>query len=526
MVKNLRLLSLAALLGAFAFFTACNNDDDGGIVINPGSGGSFNVSDGIYLAKVANADTTVELSKLLEASNVEDEGFGTKSRSGYLTGFMFLTPGSYVFIDVEDKESAKVMGGTADMFSDDDANNTDQFEGSYLLIEGVSTSSNTFDISTEGFYHVIFDSQTDEAILVNIQSWGAIGGAIYSDPCTSVGFSSDVDLDDEITADGTGAAYKGTGMIVKGTAADSKFKFRYNNSWKIDRRIDPAAGYGDDNGYVALTNFGGTLETLLEGGADISTQDNGINDGSYDITIQFDEFGVPSIDMNRTGDAPDCDNPWQPADIVWGVVGDATANGWPTDTDATDRILGYVGEIDGADTWMGVVTLAETGVFKIRQNRSWTMQHGGSLPADGSEITLSGGGDIPTPGAGAYFITIKTNDEGTTYTISMTTDGWGVIGEGSPQGNWDADTDMVSDGFTGGVSSYSITGDFTTAGWKMRAGNGWTLQFGAGSIDANLDFTLNPSGGSGNFSFAEAGNYTVTLNFDGENYTASAVKNN
>ncbi|MEZ5049380.1 MAG: hypothetical protein R2766_06995 [Saprospiraceae bacterium] len=55
--------------------------------------------------------------------------------------------------------------------------------------------------------------------------------------------------------------------------------------------------------------------------------------------------------------------------------------------------------------------------------------------------------------------------------------GWGIIGTGSPTGSWDFDMNMT-EGFIGGISTYTLTGAFTTDSWKFRAGDGWALNLG------------------------------------------------
>ena len=94
----------------------------------------------------------------------------------------------------------------------------------------------------------------------------------------------------------------------------------------------------------------------------------------------------------------------------------------------------------------------------------------------------------------------------------MTTAGWGVIGSATA-GGWDSDQDMSADGFDAGVTTYTYTGAFTEGEFKFRAGDNWDLNLGGTLGGLTLD--------GGNVMISTAGDYKVTLNFDGSLYTAT-----
>lgn len=76
---------------------------------------------------------------------------------------------------------------------------------------------------------------------------------------------------------------------------------------------------------------------------------------------------------------------------TYGVIGDATPNGWGSSTALTS---------DDYLVWKGVVTFGE-GEFKFRANDAWDVNLGGSMN------DLSQGGDnIPSPGVGTYEVTL------------------------------------------------------------------------------------------------------------------------
>lgn len=90
----------------------------------------------------------------------------------------------------------------------------------------------------------------------------------------------------------------------------------------------------------------------------------------------------------------------------WGLVGDATLNGW-TGPDAD--VLKYDGT---TDTWYARVTFT-SGEFKIRQNNAWDKSYGlGNAPGT---LTDDNGGNIPVT-AGTYNLVANFNN--LTYSLT------------------------------------------------------------------------------------------------------------
>lgn len=78
---------------------------------------------------------------------------------------------------------------------------------------------------------------------------------------------------------------------------------------------------------------------------------------------------------------------------VWSMIGDATPNGWASDTDMKSLN-------DGKNTWKLTTDLTK-GVFKFRYGHDW----GTNLGGDASALSL-GGADIANAIAGNYTITL------------------------------------------------------------------------------------------------------------------------
>ncbi len=538
MKKALNSLSILAVLGALIFVTSCGDDDGGGIDLG-GDDGSFVVADGLYIAGVSSSDTTVITGNKLNALLVEDEGFGTKERSGFFGTYTYLEAGSFLFIEVDDQEALNVYGGATSEYNDDEADNTDDYTGGYTVVD-LSGTASTFNVAADGFYYVTFDTQSDEALIVKIDSWGAIGGAVFSDACTSDGFNADVDLDAEVSTSADGASYKGTGIILK----DSEFKVRFNNSWKIDRRTDKSS-FDDVNGYVALTNLGGTPSALEEGGANISLSDNSIDNGIYDITFSIDENGVASIELTSTGEAPVCD--FDPDNFTWGIIGSATqgdpgngtsvcddsGTGTATDGWNNEKRLVYINGDGGVHKWRGVFPLAggtENNAFKFRTDCTWATK---LIPTnatftDNTEAgTITDDGDTNTDGqwfvadgkSGFYYLIISTADNGETWDITIDEAEFQLIGDGSPVGNWDGANGQAMT-YNDDLASWTGSGTFTTDGWKFIVNNSFDYNLG-GTLDGTTALLFNLDVAT----ISAAGDYDVTISTadGGVTYTAEAT---
>jgi len=536
----LKFFGALAALSLVVFVVSCGDDDNGGSIIDPGEDeGSFLVADGLYLGGITSSDTTVVVGNKLAASKVEDADFSTKERSGYFTGFMYLEAGDYLFVDINDQEATAGYGASLTEFSDDDADNTDAYTGSYWLMEDISSDPATFSVGAAGYYHVIFDSQTDEAILVAIDDWGIIGDAVFEDACTSNGFNSGLDLE-EASADANGASYEASGIMLKG----GTFKFRYNDNWKIDRRADPAAGYDDSNGYVVLTNYGGTTGSLEEGAGNISMSDNSIEDGIYDVTYEFDDTGAPSFSLTKTADAEEC--AFDPANFSWGIIGSATGGlagesgecdgGTATDGWNTEKDLVYRGQNGSEHKWVGLFPLRE-GEMKIRTDCTWATK---MTPGDDTvPVTITNDTDnitnnasdnpgdgkwiVPADGDGFFYIVITTNDNGANWEMTIDEAEVGVVGQGSPAASWDAaDAEAMTynDDFTtdaGSSASLSFTGTYAGGEWKFLVNNSFDYNLG-GTADGSTKLLFDDAAFD-----TSAGTYNVTLTTDdgGVSYTAT-----
>lgn len=158
--------------------------------------------------------------------------------------------------------------------------------------------------------------------------------------------------------------FKGFVHIIGGSR---EFKFTEGPSWDIN--------YGDD----------GANNTLEAGGENIKVA----ADGTYEVNV---DLGAKTYTIS--------------APKRWGIVGDATAGGWDTDTpmDAFDKVTNS----------LKITTDLKVGGMKFRANNNWDFNYGGS----NGELT-AGGDNISVSEAGNYTVTLYFGAAGVvSYTIT------------------------------------------------------------------------------------------------------------
>ncbi|MCE1199230.1 MAG: SusF/SusE family outer membrane protein [Marinilabiliales bacterium] len=183
---------------------------------------------------------------------------------------------------------------------------------------------------------------------------------------------------------------------------------------------------------------------------------------------------------------------------AWGVIGDASPQGWNDETALT-----YIPEMR---VWQGVVHLT-AATIKFRANHDWGYNYG-SDKADG---TLgAGAANIPVSLESDYVVKLDlSHPNAYTYAVNR----WGVIGDATP-GGWGTDTNMTWDPV---AKVLKVTLNLTVGSFKFRANDDWAINLGGdmGALSQNGD----------NIPVATAGNYTITLDVSKPVYTSTIKKN-
>jgi starch-binding outer membrane protein SusE/F len=169
---------------------------------------------------------------------------------------------------------------------------------------------------------------------------------------------------------------------------------------------------------------------------------------------------------------------------IWGIIGDATAGGWGTQTD-----MNY--STSSKNFWLGAHLTSGTTAFKFRGTSDWSVNYGATA---GSNVLVAGGDNIKVGADGDYAITMDLSQPNN-YTYSANT--WGAIGDFN---SWGGDAVMTWD-----AVNHVFTANITAAAagaFKFRANSDWAINLG-GPLGALTQ-------GGDNIPIT-AGTYTLTL---------------
>ncbi|MDH5399775.1 MAG: SusF/SusE family outer membrane protein, partial [Cyclobacteriaceae bacterium] len=181
-----------------------------------------------------------------------------------------------------------------------------------------------------------------------------------------------------------------------------------------------------------------------------------------------------------------------------GLIGDASAGGWGTDTDMV------LADPTGVDkyTWT-LTTFLNVGSVKFRADDDWAVNWGAADFPAGTGI--QDGANIPIATAGYYKIVF--DDKTGNYTVTaLAGDVYttiGVIGDATP-GGWGADTDLTQD--ANNVHIWSGTVTLTDGEIKFRAENDWAVNWGSDTYPSGYGI------GNGPNIPVMAGTYTLYFN--------------
>ncbi len=285
-------------------------------------------------------------------------------------------------------------------------------------------------------------------------------------PFTATPFASIIDVSSiwGIVGDATPNAWDGPDLpfyktneenvfVAYVTLVDGAIKFRTNNAWVLN--------YGD-----------ATADGVLD-----QDNDNNINvsAGTYKIDLNINNLTYAITELS------------------WGLVGDATPNGW----DGPDVNLEYD---PFSNQWRKLVSLTDGGL-KFRQNNDWSVNYGDLEPNNILDTQNDNNINIT---AGNYLV--SADFEALTYSI-VETDIWGVVGDATPNG-WDGPDTKFSIDFS--TENIWILKDIvlTDGAIKFRTNDAWDLNYGDltadGVLDQDNDNNINVT----------AGTYDIILDFN------------
>ncbi|MDN4164107.1 SusF/SusE family outer membrane protein [Cytophagales bacterium LB-30] len=357
------------------------------------------LANGFYLAKEGEDPIAAQQ---LVSELVEAEGFQTQEREGYSANYMFLSAGNYHVVNVQNREITQTIGGSSE---DLEITGSDCERNTINVVAEAAVDGAAFSIPSDGLYKVIYDQELAEIVTYKIEVANVIGAASEA----GWGHADAQNLTISGTPSADGVTFSATNIVLR----PGEWKVRFNCRWTIDRRVDPLIGQNDaSNGYVALTNFGGTFDNLVEGGANFAQADG--SDGRYTVTATWtaeDGFVVTATQTEALDPIS-----FDPSNFAWGIIGSATPTGWDSDTD-----LNYEGVAGGVYSWKGTFALV-AGEFKFRTNDDWAFNIGFGTTLTGPDAgdLTDTGGNFTIAAAATYEFIISTADEGDSWSINVT----------------------------------------------------------------------------------------------------------
>lgn len=385
----------------------------------------------------------------------------------------------------------------------------DFWRGSY------TASTTPFTVPADGLYHIVLDKTLGKIAVLPVV-WGVIGAATPggwggSTPMPSTGFGL------------TTMTFEVTDMVL--TKAD--YKFRYSDGWKVilDAAYDLGGGVV---GIKANTNFGGTIDALVPGGANITNA----TPGKYTMKMVWTLGSGFVASATKTGDLQLIDYTNTELGLVGnGLMVDGVQHNW----DVTVKIGKPAVENVTTYIWTyNQVQVTTLGSFKIREGQDWTKKSIGyndvtmaGISAD--KFTTNGDGNFVPTEDGTYDMVLKIDAVTEKYTFTVNPAGAApemfMLGDGCLAG-WDNTKALP---MTGTAGVYSITTSLTAGKYiKFITTLGqWAPMYGtdAAGTSASGNLVYRPTESDPDPSSiptpAADGKYVITINTNTLTYTVA-----
>ncbi len=214
------------------------------------------------------------------------------------------------------------------------------------------------------------------------------------------------------------------------TLLENEYKFRYSDGWKIilDAEYDNGTATA---GLKVNTNFGGTLDALVPGGANIANATYAIY--KISMTWTLGEGTTAAVTYVRDGEPL----PEYPTELY--MVGNALNN---VDGDSDGTPDGWQWALTDfpmipvhshPELFWKIVWLDGAGEFKFAPQRDWIGDFGkDGDPVDG--VFAKGTANVPVPVAGSGYYMVVVDLENETIEVNPPT----IYGIGDAFGGWDA----------------------------------------------------------------------------------------
>jgi hypothetical protein len=484
------------IMMAAVILVSCKKDDDDDPPTPP-----VIVEDGIYLVGAGTALTDFDIKGLFKSTRNE---VTQEERTSLMEIFVAVKAGADGFNIIQVTGSDKIshgpgsdfaVVGEADRIGDEPK--LDFWRGSLVATE------TPFTVPENGLYHVIIDLDVMKVVIVPVKYWGLIGAA------TPGGWTDDT----QIPA-GAFDLNTMTFEVNDVTMTKADFKFRYSGGWKvvIDDDVDLGGGV---MGVRVNTNFGGAVNALVPGGANIANEEG----GKYTAKMVWTLGAAYAATMTKSGDLEVFDY----TNTELGLIGNGlVVNGAPHNWEETILLSTPTVENETNYTWTfsNVEVQPDSSGFKIREGQDWTGKSFGypqvtmeGLAADDFE-TNDDGNFMPKV-AGVYNIEFFIDAVTETYkfTVNSANELPKLWVPGEYQG-WSPDTaptieDADEDGIFIGVVEFPDSAP--SFAFKFTSQPDWD---GTNYGDGGSEGTLSTDGGAGDLTVPGPGSYLFTVDIN------------
>ena len=492
------------LIAAFTMFTSCKKDKttDPPVVIE----------DGLYVKGAGTALTGYDAKGLLTVTRNE---VTQTDRPNLVELYVAVKAGADGFNIVDVAGGVPTVYGPGADFAvvaeadrNVDEPKVDFSRGSY------TASTTPFTVPADGLYHIVLDKELKKIAVLPVV-WGVIGAATPGGwGASTVMPSTGFDLNT--------MTFELTDMVL--TKAD--YKFRYSDGWKIilDSEFDLGGGL---KGIRANCNYGGTIDALVPGGANIT---NAVP-GKYTMKMVWTLGSGYVATATKTADLNLIDYTNTELGLVGnGLMVDGVQHNW----DVTVQVSKPTIENLTTYSWTyNQVTVTTLGSFKIREGQDWTKKSVGyndvtmaGVSAD--KFTTNGDGNFVPTVDGVYDIVFKIDAVTEKYTFTVNPAGAApemfMLGDGCSAG-WDNTKALPMEG-TAGI--YYITTELTTGKFIkfITTLGAWEPMYGtnASGTGTGGDLVYRAVGDPDPASIptpATTGKYVITINTNTLKYTVA-----
>lgn len=381
-MKNLfKILTL--LLAVTFIFTSCNPNK-----VKPDP--IDQVEDGIYVVGEGTADTALNINALMKVTPNE---VTQENRAELMEIYISVKAGTGGFNIVKVAGTTITTYGPGTDFAKVETADLDTDEPKDGLWRGSYVVSDTkFTVPEDGLYHVVIDTELGICAVAKAD-WGVIGGA------TPGGWSGSTELP-SAGFDLKKMTFTATNMIL----LVDQFKFRYSNGWKII--LDATYDLGDGvQGIKVNSNFGGTVDALVPGGANIENTVVGV----YTVSMTWEYGKGMTAKLTKTGNYTP---PAYPDSLY--ISGDASSYGWATPGDSTSASFHKVADSQNDGVFWKICYLDATGSFKIAA-KGWASPNIGFAQVDefdANGVTVSSNdGNMQIATSGMYMIVVDLRND-------------------------------------------------------------------------------------------------------------------